>query len=363
MLDVILQILSVLGIILLVLLAVLITALLLVLFFPVLYRVKGRKDTEHIELAARADWLFGLLRLRYAYPEPGKLTVKVLWITVFDSSDKREESEEKEGREEKEEQEEREGREEKERRKEKEEKEGREEKERKKEKERRKESKERIESIEEESKEASTAVRSSEIDDTEGDPAPKTLEQTEGKQNEKESDDRDLEAFAESKEKSFTKISEKIAKLKYTILTIYDKIKKMWQNISYYLELLNDKDTKLLLLHAKIRLCKIIKSIRPRKLEADIVLGTGAPDTTGYAYGVYGMLMPFLGSYVVVRPDFQRVVLEGNFQASGHVTLAVLLWQAMRIAMDKKLWQLLDKLKRQGTEQDKKAKASKGHRQ
>lgn len=327
MLDVILQILSVLGIILLVLLAVLITVLLLVLFFPVLYRVRGRKDTEHIELAARADWLFGLLRLRYAYPEPGKLTVKVLWITIFDSS-RREESEEREEKEEKEGKEGKEGKE------------------------------EREENKEEESKETPTVVTSSEIADTEEEPVPKTFEQTEGKQNEKETDDQDSKAIDESKQKKFTKISEKIAKLKYTILTIYDKIKKMWQNISYYMELLNDKDTKLLLSHAKIRLCKIIKSIRPRRLEADIVFGTGAPDTTGYAYGVYGMLMPFLGSYVVVTPDFQQAVLEGNFQASGHVTLAVLLWQAIRIAMDKKLWQLLNKLKRQGTTQDKKAEDS-----
>lgn len=325
MLDVILQILSVLGIILLALLAVLITVLLIVLFFPVLYRVRGRKDTEHIELAARADWLFGLLRLRYAYPEPGKLTVKVLWITIFDSSNRREEREEREEREGKEEGEVRE---------------------------------EREGSKEEESKEAPTAMTSSEIADMEEDPVPKTFEQTEGKQNEKETDDQDSKAIDESKQKKFTKISEKIAKLKYTILTIYDKIKKMWQNISYYMELLNDKDTKLLLSHAKIRLCKIIKSIRPRKIEADIVFGTGAPDTTGYAYGVYGMLMPFLGSYVAVTPDFQRAVLEGNLQASGHVTLAVLLWQAIRIALDKKLWQFLNKLKRQDTEQDKKAKAS-----
>lgn len=315
MLDVILQILSVLGIILLVLLAVLITALLLVLFFPVLYCVQGRKDTEHIELAVRADWLLGLLRLRYAYPEPGKLTVKVLWITVFDSSDKREDGEDREDRE------------------------------------------------EEEKQEAPTAVTSSEVTETEDEPVPKSLEQTEEKQSKKESYDRESEALDESKQKSFTKISEKIAKLKYTILTIYDKIKRIWQNISYYRELLNDKDTKLLLSHAKLRLCKIIKSIRPRKLEADIFFGTGAPDTTGYVYGVYGMLMPFLGSYVVVTPDFQQAVLEGSFRASGHITLAVLLWQVMRIALDKKLWQLLNKLKRQGTEQDKKAKASKGHRQ
>lgn len=315
MLDVILQILSVLGIILLVLLAVLITVLLLVLFFPVVYRVRGMKDTEHMELAARADWLFGLLRLRYAYPEPGKLTVKLLWITVYDSSDKREEEGQKEAP-----------------------------------------AAAQMENVESGEQALAEETISSKETETEEEPAPKPQEHiqehTEGSQDEQESDDqepddREPEAPEKSKQKIFAKISEKITKLKYTIKTIYDKIKRIWQNISYYMELLNDEDTKLLLSHAKLRLCKIIKSIRPRKLKADILFGTGAPDTTGYAYGVYGMLMPFLGSSVVVTPDFQQAVLEGRFQASGRITLAVLLWQALRIALDKKLWQLLNKLKRQ----------------
>ena len=309
MLDVVLQILSVLGIILLVLLAILITVLLIVLFFPVVYRVQGMKDMEHMELSAKADWLFGLLRLRYAYPEPGKLTVKLLWFTVFDSLDKGEEEGQKETPAEV--------------------------------------RKEDIEDV------------SSEVTKTE-EPAPKLNEHIEGglderqadsqEQDDQEPDSREPVAAEEAQQNFFKKISEKIKKLKYTIKTIYDKIKRIWQNISYYVELLNDKDTKLLLSHAKLRLCKIIKSIRPRKLRADILFGTGAPDTTGYAYGVYGMLMPFLGSSVVVTPDFQQAVLEGNFMASGHVTIAVLLWQALRIALDKKLWLLLKRLKHQSAE-------------
>lgn len=309
MLDVILQILSVLGIILLVLLAVLVTALLLILFFPVGYRVWGRKDTEHMELAARADWLFGLLRVRFSYPEPGKLTAKLLWITIYDSSDKRDEEEQnpetvavrvKDGE-------------------------------------------SRVEVIKEEK-----------ISETE-EQVTEHQEQVEGRRAKRDPDEQEqigwekTEQEPEEPEKSkkgfFSRISEKITKIKYTIRTIYDKIIRIWQNISYYMELLNDKDTKLLLSHAKLRLWKILKSIRPRKLEADILFGTGAPDTTGYAYGVYGMLMPLFGSAVIVTPDFQQAILEGRFQASGHITLAVLLWHAVRIALDKRLWQLLKKLK------------------
>ena len=314
MLDVILQILSVLGIILLVLLAVLMTVLLLVLFFPVLYRVRGRKDIEHLELAARADWLFGFLRLRYAYPEPGKLTVKLLWITIYDSSVSMTESQEQ--------------------------------------------PKEMHEEMHDDREHDAREHDIREHDIREHD----NQEYGDRETDKREQTRQQSEDTEKTKQGIRSKINEKFLKLKYTIRTIYDKIKKIWQNISYYMELLNDKDTKLLLSHGKLRFCKIIKSIRPRKLKADILFGTGAPDTTGYAYGVYSMLMPFLGSYVVVTPDFQQAVLEGNFQASGRITLAVLLWQAIRIALDKKLWQLLNKLKKQSSGQDKE-KTSQGHRQ
>ena len=87
MLDVVLQILSVLGIILLVLLGLLLAVMLFTLFFPVIYRVSGEGNGKDFSLDAKASWLFGLLRVRFAYPDPGKFKVKALWFTVFDSEE------------------------------------------------------------------------------------------------------------------------------------------------------------------------------------------------------------------------------------------------------------------------------------
>lgn len=288
MLDVVLQILSVLGIILLVLLAIFVVVILIVLFFPITYSVQGRKDPERTELSARVRWLFGLLRVRYDYPEPGILTAKFLWFTIYDEprikeeqipSDKRPQSEEQ-----------------------------------------LKQDKQPEQDKQSPSEQFAQKQPESEAEQVlnEADEAPKGI---------------------------FGRILEKIKNIKYTILSIYDKIKRIWENISYYLELLREEDTKLLVAHAKLRICKMIKSIRPRKLRADILFGTGAPDTTGYAYGLYGMLMPLLGTAVVVTPDFQRMVLQGSFQASGHITIATLLWNALRVALDRRLWKLLRKLK------------------
>lgn len=299
MLDVVLQILSVLGILLFILLGLVIAVILLVLFFPITYQVSGKSEGKNFSLNAKMDWLFGLIRARYAYPDPGKLTAKALWFTVFDSEEA-EDDQELHGPKRK------------------------------------------------------NALKSEPHGKNQGESSQtKTGEQERPKGQEKENQnsksfsdsvDSDEEEEQADSQKGF-KISEKLKKIKYTFRTIYDKIKKIWQNITYYVEILQDRETRLLFLHVKSRVWKILKSIRPRKLRAQILFGTGSPDTTGYAYGVYGMFLPLLGPDVIVTPDFCQAVLEGSFYAAGHITIAVLLWHTIRVLLDKRLRRFWDKLK------------------
>lgn len=303
MIDILLQILSVLGILLLVLLGLLVVAVLLVLFFPVTYRVDGKRSPDQMALNARANWLFGLLRVRYSYPEPGKLTVKLLWFNLLKSEAKQEKPKTTSAAE---------------------------------------AEQHKPDKSDEELKQETKKVNGEGASEDTGNGTSEENAEEFGK----EPSDGVSEETSESK---ISLISKKIEKIKYTISGIYDKIKKIWQNISYYAELLREDETRLLLSHAKLRLWKILKSIRPRKLNADILFGTGAPDTTGYAFGVYAALSPMLGPYVAVTPDFERAVLQGEFEAAGHIMAAVLLWHSVRVILDKRLWRLLDKLKGKDT--------------
>ena len=303
MLDILLQILSVLGILLLVLLGLLVAAVLLVLFFPVTYRAEGKKSTEELVLRAKANWLFGLIRVRYSYPEPGIVTAKFLWFILYKSevdpvkpkSDSVKENSVNEAL-----------------------------------------VKEECTGDENSTKKSAGA---------EAQEAKESLQKTENAAKGKTSEETSEDA-SEGKDSLFLR---KFEKIKYTISNTYDKIKKMWKNISYYAELLKEEETRLLFSHAKLRLWKVLKSIRPRKLRADLLFGTGAPDTTGYVFGVYAALSPTLGPYVVVTPDFERAVFQGEFEAAGHIMAAVLVWHALRIVLDRRLWRLLDKLKGKDT--------------
>lgn len=362
MLAVTLKIVSILGIILLVLLCIVIAFLLIVLFIPIVYRLDAEKNTESIRADFKLRWLFGLLRAGYSYPEPGRILVKVLWFTVFDSGKKTEQP-----------------------------------------KKRDKKKKKASESADtkttaEQKTESQNAVSPNQgtqntdahnTDTLSTDPQEETSSQkeklsvekcqtgtdssenhsterkskksTEQKADENTSEhkaggnasehktDENSSVFAEASKHEKKTLREKLfakyEKIKYTILNIYDKIKHIFENLSFYKKLLQDEETKLLFSHTCRRIGKIWHHIRPRRIEADVTFGTGEPDTTGYAYAVYGMLSPNLGKAVCVTPDFTQAILEGSLHAAGHITVFTLLINLLAVLLDRRLRLFIRRIK------------------
>lgn len=311
MLNVILEILSILGILLLCFLGLAVLLILLVLFFPVSYKLSGKKVAEGMTVSARALWLFGLLRVRFDHPEPGRILVKIFPFTVFDSGRKTDDKIKKTSDSTEEKTKKRVG----------------------------KEKRQPSDTEQEQTSGSSKAgADGGESDCTKKDDTP--AENTEASDG-----PTDTRKEGEAGDDTDPLIFKKFKKIKYTICSIYDKIKNIWENISYYTELLQEEETKLLFSHVICRLGKILKSIRPRRIRGQILFGTGSPDTTGYVYGIYGMLSPFLGSGLAVTPDFAEAVLEGNLFLSGHITLFTILWNGLKILLDKKLRRFIKKMK------------------
>ena len=378
MLDMILQIFAVLGIILLVLLAVFLTIVLLVLFFPVTYHIYGKKDEEGIQGSAKVKWLFGLLRARYSYPEWGHLTIKALCFTLYDATipgdSTSEEEQISDGTEKKK------AHKAKKKKKAKEEKKTKKEKKAKKVKKTKKEKnmtaaetaadgtgtdskradstgtdrkradgtgtdRKRVDGIGTDTK----RTEGIETDNKRADDIEKTgidMVGTDANGAEAENVAEALDASEENiKAEGIGKIFLKFHKIKYTIYKIYDKIKKIWKNISYYIELLKEEETKQLFKYALFRIGNILKHIRPRHIKAYILFGTGAPDTTGYLYGAYCMVSSVMGMNIGVTPDFERAVFQGEVDVSGHITIWVLAWNGCKLFLDKKFRRLLKKLK------------------
>ncbi len=335
MLTIVLRILSILGILIGVLFLITVALLLLVLFVPVTYRLSGAKGEEGFRISAKVKWLLGLVRFRYDYSERGELTAKILFFTVFRAKippDKAADGPEG--------------------------------------------------TAGKAPRKIMTAVQKKkappapEGKKTKASPkgagsktAPPETVGTERKISAEESASKTEKPAAKEAEKSdaqeaasgtgnaaaeeagkpdtedsvsgFGKILQKFEKIKYTIHNIYDKIKEIWDNISYYMELLQEEETRQFFSHIRLRAGMILKSMRPRHIRADILFGTGSPDTTGYLYGVYCMLSPVPKVGVSVVPDFEKAVLEADFDISGHITIWVLAVNTCRIALDKRLRRLI----------------------
>lgn len=303
MLTILFKILSILGIVLLILLGIALVVIALILFFPVFYKAAGKRNSEELWLTIRAKWLFGLLRCSYDYPDPGKLQVKLLFSTLYDSSVEKPQ----------------------------------------------KDNDTSEDASAEETAKATTAVE-------ETTPAAEQQEtgQTQETGSARATDDgcsdssslsAEIPVAEDTTNKTADRFHRFFEKIRCTIRKICDKIKNILQNIAFYKELWQDPDTQGLLQHAGKRIGHILKKLRPRKLTINAVVGTGSPDTTGYLYGIYGMLLPRLGKGILITPDFEQAVLEGDFKASGHFTLACILFHSVRLILDKRLRKLQDSIR------------------
>lgn len=296
MLDMIWKILGILGIVLLILLCVIIVLLLLVLFYPVTYRVTGMKSAETVNVKVKINWLLGLLRGRFSYPEPGNFVVKLLWFTLYDSAQP-------------------------------------------------KTADGSDNATAKASVEKEMAVGTEQNKNSKG---LQTGTQTTANNTSENIADtaadiqEDTSAPADDTAEPPAKgiigfLTAKYEKIKYTILKIYAKIKYIWENFTFYRDLWRDEQTRKLLEHAIFRLKKIFRNIRPRKLTADIIFGTGEPDTTGYVLAVYSMLSPMLGKYVNVTADFDQSILQGEFYMAGHITIFQVVFHSLMVVFDKRL--------------------------
>lgn len=351
MLGIILKILCILGWIVLFLLALLILTVLLILFFPVSYCISWQKDAASMTVSARLKWLFGMITGSFDFPQPGALIVKLFGIVVFDSGksgDGQTDGEDQAG------------------------------------------SRDHSgntsgkasgdASADTAAANADSNANSTEVADTDrhsgsggtpndgtdsnnaDTPAVSTHSDSAGTMDtdadsscadtpdaDGSTDTPDADSSADTNEASgiFCRIKSLLQKLLQTIRQLFDKLKHTKERADAFLAILKAEDTRLLFSYVMSRTGRILKSIRPRKIEGQLTFGTGSPDTTGYGMALYGMLSPFLGQNLSVTPDFEEAVLEGQLFAKGRIFMITLLYNGLRILLDRRLRQFIRKIKRE----------------
>ena len=344
---VILTILKIIGIILLVALGLILFLLLLVLFVPIRYRIDASKDAEgeqQIHALIKVTWLLHLLNIRFLYPEEAYLRVRIACFTLFrsDQPTKEAASSKKNAAAEK-----------------------------------KKESEAKTVKTSKASREAEDTLLATEdvegsgeqpqtmdedgwspIDNTQIKPDEKTeaklkdapKNQTENATHTETDSEESTSKWELLREKilwCIRKIWKLLKNIRYTIQSIYDKIRNIIHHIRYYYRVLQSElFDRTWEKYSKEVLC-LLKRIAPRKIKGYLHIGMEDPAATGQILGYYGMLYPLIGERIDVVPDFDHVILEGTLKIRGNITL----FQAVRIActiyFDKDLQKLIRLLKRE----------------
>lgn len=291
-LNVIIWLLMFLGIAIAVILGIVIVLLLLVMFVPLRYNGEFVKDSDTMRLQVKISWLLRFVRVLISYEKELSIKAHILFFRVYDSAKKAGDEIDGAGKDER-------------------------------------TKKKKVKEI----KEIKETAKSDDITD-------EIVE-------EDIKDDETVTSDNEEDKSIFERIKSIVRNIICKCKAICDKIKSIVQNINYYIEIIKEEETKEIFVGVLQNVFKILKAIRPRKLKADILVGTGSPDTTGYLMAVGGMLYPCLGRYVNITPDFDNTIFEGHIIFKGRITVFVILLHALKVYKDKDLRKLISRLKRE----------------
>lgn len=336
MISILLTILKILGIFLLTVLGILLVLAVLVLFVPVRYRISAyRRMAEEIPMAAevKVTWLLHILNAAFSYPEAAYVRVRVFCFTVFHTDKSDTDKQSKPSQKSKNEKKDNDG---------------------------------NIEDIQSgqsirEEENCDAHVKGKALMENSG------VEQDKTPENSKEHDghtDEERPEEEHSKEKEIVeedfeeepkatlwdflkRIWNALKNIKYTITKICDKIKHIIKNIRYYIKIIKSNTFHRAWTVCREQVFSLLKSILPKKLKGNFLIGTGDPASTGQVLSVYGILYPLLGNHINITPDFEQQVLEGELFIKGKITLFKAVKTAGIIYFNKDFRRLIKLFKRE----------------
>lgn len=327
MLHILLLIVKIIGIILAVIIGLLLVAVLLILFVPVRYRIIAAgnlKDKETFCMEIKITWLLHIVNILFSYPKAAYIRARIFCFTLFNSS--------------------RQGKTEKIKKNNNKQKKGQ----------KKQAGQKQPETEENQPPAAVTHEKAGESLTGGGSLAERAQESTsldEGqvppdKDKEKATQDR-IKTFFSWLQGLFNKLLQILKNIEYTAKDFCDRIRKIIENLNFYLEILQGEVFKAAFGISKKQLFKILRNIRPEKCDIRLTLGTGDPAGTGQILALYGMAYPFIGNNVSIQADFESRIVEGSLYIKGSITAFTFLAAAFTIYKDKNIRQLLKLLKRE----------------
>lgn len=313
MLHILLLILKIIGIILGVLLGIVVLSLILVLFVPIRYRADiNRTEGEGeppVEACIKVTWLLHIINIRLDYAKELRLRARLFIFTVFRLPKKQEKDKKKNT------------------------------------KRKRKNARNRKEPVKKEN--TPEPGKPAKEDIAKERAQTKQTDKTTEKVSEKETEKQPKISIKERIMKWLAKIYQILKNIWYTIIGICDKIKKIRENIEYYWTVLQSDTFQKSFSLCKEELASVFSYIKPRKFQADLIIGMDDPAATAKILSYYGMLYPLIGGNVNITGDFENKRIEGSIHIKGKIRMFTFIKAAVRIYFSKDIRKLLRLFKKE----------------
>lgn len=149
-------------------------------------------------------------------------------------------------------------------------------------------------------------------------------------------------------------ISRIFSRIRYTLKKIYDKINSIYEktcdirkDIKYYYDIITCERFGTTFERCKKLIFKIIHQLLPRYFYANIIEGTGDPESTAKVLAVWGMLYPLIGDKVNITGDFENTTIKADIRFHGRITIFVVVYCGLRLYFDKDARNLIKMFKKE----------------
>lgn len=148
------------------------------------------------------------------------------------------------------------------------------------------------------------------------------------------------------------KISEILSRILDFLANITENINKLIKKRDDILEkyaevrqFLGEEETKKALRDCKKYFLKSWRHVRPRRFHGVVHFGMEDPAETGKVLGAVAMLFPVYRDRLVIAPDFEQKILEGEFYARGRIQIGFFMLLGIQIVLNRNLLGRIQKVR------------------
>ncbi|MCR5737580.1 MAG: DUF2953 domain-containing protein [Eubacterium sp.] len=170
------------------------------------------------------------------------------------------------------------------------------------------------------------------------------------------SDEEEKTSFFKKVKKIPGKIKELFEKIRELFRTVKDsyssnkeKASEAKKKLDYTRRLLKHPRTKQAYLYVKEMVIKLLKHLRPKKVEGELLFGMEQPDQTGQILGYVSMTSAMFRiplTKMNITPDFEKKVLDGYISIKGKFLLGIVLVYLLKVYFNRDVKWVLEKSKK-----------------